>query len=319
MASCKISFWTAYVNLVVYGSLAIYALYKNWNIYGCVVMFLIIAPLVSMYLTAYMVTYLWYEQGKQITCVAFGSHTELLSQDAESAILFVVQTTFVFTMNKILLKITSKSQQEGLDKGKRLNRALIAFLAVFFLFMVILGALKSEIFRHPNQSPHASYNATELAYLVLQSFRVVFTGIVLYLFVKGILIYIPLVKKKRTKGHIFRAKFCMFFFAIVETTGSIYSNLLVPIYYVQYLRYENADMTSPWGSSIVPPLSAFFYECTFITLPIMAWIIYSTIQNKHTLKKSRRRSDRKTKSGAERKRANSFDSRRTLPQIDFAV
>lgn len=42
-------------------------------------MFLIIAPLVAMYLTAYMVTYLWYEQGKQITCFAFGSQTELLS------------------------------------------------------------------------------------------------------------------------------------------------------------------------------------------------------------------------------------------------
>jgi len=79
MASCKIQFWCAYINLVIYGSLASYALYKNWSIYGCIVMFLIIPPLVSMYLTAYMVTYLWWEQGKQITCVAYGSHIEFLS------------------------------------------------------------------------------------------------------------------------------------------------------------------------------------------------------------------------------------------------
>ena len=61
MATCKISFWSAYVNLLIYGSIASFALYKNWSIYGCVVMVLIIAPLVSLYLTAYMVTYLWYE------------------------------------------------------------------------------------------------------------------------------------------------------------------------------------------------------------------------------------------------------------------
>jgi hypothetical protein len=79
MANCVVSFYATYVNLLIYGSLAIYALYKNWRIYGCVVMFLIVAPLVAMYLTAYMVTYLWYEQGKQITCVAFGSQAELLS------------------------------------------------------------------------------------------------------------------------------------------------------------------------------------------------------------------------------------------------
>ena len=64
MASCVIQFYTAYINLLLYGSMSLYALFKNWNIYGCVVMFLIIAPLVSMYITAYMVTYKWYEQGK---------------------------------------------------------------------------------------------------------------------------------------------------------------------------------------------------------------------------------------------------------------
>ena len=64
MANCYIAFWTAYFNLAMYGLIAGYALYKNWDIYGCVIMFLIIAPLVAIFITAYMVTYLWYEQGR---------------------------------------------------------------------------------------------------------------------------------------------------------------------------------------------------------------------------------------------------------------
>ena len=126
------------MNLLIYGPIASYALYKNWNIYGCVVMFLIIAPLVSMYLTAYMVTYLWYEQGKQITCVAFGSQTELLSQDFEDAILFVVQTTFIFTMYKILLKISTKDQAAKIKATKRMNRLLISFLTIFALYLALV-------------------------------------------------------------------------------------------------------------------------------------------------------------------------------------
>ena len=152
MANCKISFYTAYINLILYGSLAGYALFKNWRIYGCVVMFLIIAPLIAMYLTAYMVTYLWYEQGKMITCVAFGSQTELLSQDCEDAILFVVQTTFIFTMYKILLKITSRSTSQAIEQGKRVNKMILAFMSAFGLYLLGMLILKAQIFRHPNQT-----------------------------------------------------------------------------------------------------------------------------------------------------------------------
>lgn len=113
-------------------------------------MFLIIAPLVSMYLTAYMVTYLWYEQGKQITCVAFGSHTELLSQDFEDAILFVVQTTFIFTMYKILLKITAKTQAARIQVTKRMNRQLALFMIFFAIYLSMVQTLKAYIFRQPN-------------------------------------------------------------------------------------------------------------------------------------------------------------------------
>lgn len=87
--------------------------------------------------------------------MAFGSHTELLSQDLEDSILFVVQTTFVFTSYKILQKITSRSKQEGLAKGKRMDRFLMGFLGLFVLYLIGLMILKAEIFRHPNQSPNS--------------------------------------------------------------------------------------------------------------------------------------------------------------------
>jgi hypothetical protein len=127
--------------------------------------------------------------------------------------------------------------------------------------------------------------------------------------------YIPLVKKKRSKGHICRAKFFMVFFTIVESLATIYNSILLPVFYVQLLRNENSDILPPKGSNLVPPLSAFFYECSFSTLPLMAWIIYSTIQNKHT----RQGPKHKPRKNKKRKRANSFDSRRTLPQVDFIV
>ena len=81
------------------------------------------------------------------------------------------------------------------------------------------------------------------------------------------------------------------------------------------MRNENTDSLAPWVSELVPPFSAFFYECSFLTLPLMAWIIYSTIQNKHTRQGPRS----KPRKSGKRKRANSFDSRRTLPQVDFVV
>lgn len=119
-------------------------------------------------------------------------------------------------------------------------------------------------------------------------------------------------KKKTTNAHLVKFKACMYFFSIVSSMGSIYSNLIIPIYYLQYLRNESADMESPWGSSVVPPLTAFFNECTFLTLPLMAWIIYRTIKNKHLVKRAKRRGKGK------RRRANSLDSRRTTT-TDFVT
>lgn len=86
-------------------------------------------------------------------------------------------------MYKILIKLTSKTKQEGLARGKRINRFLLAFLAAFLLYLGCLMVLKAEIFRHPNQSPNSDYSKIELAYLVVQSIRMVFMGTILVLFV----------------------------------------------------------------------------------------------------------------------------------------
>lgn len=92
-------------------------------------------------------------------------------------------------------------------------------------------------------------------------------------------------KNKTSNAYLCRFKFCMYFFGIISSMGSFYSNIIIPMYYLQYLRNESADMESPWGSEIVPPLTAIFNECTFITLPLMAWVIYRTIKNKHIIRR----------------------------------
>ena len=87
--------------------------------------------------------------------------------------------------------------------------------------------------------------------------------------------------------------------------GSIFTNMIMPIYYLQYVRNENADIESPFGSRYVPPLEAFFTECNFVTLPLIAWALYRTVKNRHVLR------TRKTKRSGLRRRANSFESRAT--------
>jgi hypothetical protein len=63
-------------------------------------------------------------------------------------------------------KITSRNKQDGIAKGKRINRFLMGFLGMFMLYLIGLMVLKAEIFRHPNQSPTSNYSAIELTYLV---------------------------------------------------------------------------------------------------------------------------------------------------------
>lgn len=139
-----------------------------------------------------------------------------------------------------------------------------------------------------------------------------FSGTLCYYFIKDVKIYIPLVEKKASPTHIFRIKFALYFFSIVLMTGSFYSNLLLPIYYLQYLRNENSDRESPIGSNAVPPLSAFFNECNFLTLPMIAWAIYRTVKNKHVQKL------KKKPRGNRRRRANSHESRHTFA-TDFVA
>lgn len=125
--------------------------------------------------------------------------------------------------------------------------------------------------------------------------------------------YIMTMKTKTSQTHLFRVKFGLYFFGIFFSIGSVYKNLILPFYYLKYQRNETADLETPFGSNIVPPLTAFFDELNFITLPIMSWIIYRTIHNKTVIARSKRR-----KRG-QPKRANSFDSRRTQPLIDIVL
>ena len=88
--NCAATFYLAYINLSLYGLMTLAVLWNNWDKYGCGILFLILAPLYSILVTAYFVSYEWWMQGHHITCVAFGSHTEMVTRDFEGSLLFLV-------------------------------------------------------------------------------------------------------------------------------------------------------------------------------------------------------------------------------------
>lgn len=166
---------------------------------------------------------------------------------------------------------------------------MIAFLFFYLLSTVSLLLLKAVIFRHPNQDPSSDYSSYEITFLVLESLKISFTITLITIFVKVVNIYVQSVKGKSSKRHISRVNFLKYFFPIVFSLGSIYFHCLLPYYYLQFLRNENADIENPIGSRIVPPTTAIFNELFFLTLPIMAWIIYQAVGNRHVVVKKRRK------------------------------
>jgi hypothetical protein len=114
----------------------------------------------------------------------------------------VVQSTFVFTMYKILSRITAPNRKEGLALSARINRMLAAFLFFYLLSTAGLLVLKAFIFRHPNQDADSNYSSIEITFLVIEALRVSFTVILIIIFVKVVNIYVASVKGKTSKRHI---------------------------------------------------------------------------------------------------------------------
>jgi len=147
--SCKASFYLAYTNLFLYALMTLAVLWNNWDKYGCGVLLLILAPLFSMLYTAYFVSYEWWMQGHRITCLAFGSFNEMVTRDIEYALVFLIQSIFVFTMYKILRKITAPNKEEGIKAAQNVNFKMIIFLVLFCIEYSLVSSLKYFIFRRP--------------------------------------------------------------------------------------------------------------------------------------------------------------------------
>jgi hypothetical protein len=73
---------------------------------------------------------------------------------------------------------------------------LAAFLFFYFVETGCLLLLKAFIFRHPNQDAKSSYSRVEKSFLVVSAFRLIFTGVLIYVFVKVVNMYILSVKGK---------------------------------------------------------------------------------------------------------------------------
>lgn len=88
--------------------------------------------------------------GKRVTCVAFGSMAELYSRELENMVTFLDQSLFIFTMYKILKRISAPSKQESARRSKRMNCLMCVYVFTFLVFELIMMFLKSYVFRRPN-------------------------------------------------------------------------------------------------------------------------------------------------------------------------
>jgi flagellar biosynthesis protein FlhB len=135
-------------------------------------------------------------------------------------------------MYKILCRINAPTRKEGLARSTYINRLMLAFIFLYLVSTATILGLKSEIFRHPNQDPSSSYSTLEITFLVIEALRVSFTVILIIVFVKVINMYMESVKGKTSDGHILKAKFFKYSVPIIFGLGSVYSHMLLPVYYL---------------------------------------------------------------------------------------
>lgn len=130
-----------------------------------------------------MATYYFWVQGQRVTCMAFGSHSELVSRDLEQFVLFNVQVVFIFTMHKVLLTVTAKTRSEGHLRGVKTRRKMIVYMATYFVYTVLVSLLKAIIFRIPNFNPQTNaFTVLQICFLCLEACRCVWNFILVWIF-----------------------------------------------------------------------------------------------------------------------------------------
>jgi hypothetical protein len=193
--NCSASFYLAYINLSLYGLMTLVVLWNNWDKYGYGILLLFLAPFYSILVTAYFVSYEWWMQGNRITCVAFGSHTEMVTRDFEGSLIFLVQVIFIFTMLKILRKINSPNEQEATKVQQDVTRKMIALIVIFLAWSLCVTVLKYMIFRRPTFDEQKFFAGFEIYLLVISGFRIFLNMTLMVVFYKVISIY-----KKQVAG-----------------------------------------------------------------------------------------------------------------------
>lgn len=129
-------------------------------------------------------------QGRRITCIAFGSFNEMITRDIEQALLFLIQSIFVFTMLKILRKITAPNKEEGVTAYQDVTFKMIIFIVLFCIETIIVFALKYLIFRRPTfDDQQSKVTWLEISLIVFCAFMMILTIILVAVFYKVVVIY----------------------------------------------------------------------------------------------------------------------------------
>ena len=113
----------------------------------------------------------------------------MITRDIEDALLFLIQSIFIFTMLKILRKITAPSKEEGAKAYQSVTIKMIIFIFLFCLQTISVFALKYLIFRRPSFDDKRRLSGLEISLIVICGFRMVFNIILVAVFFKAVLIY----------------------------------------------------------------------------------------------------------------------------------
>jgi hypothetical protein len=113
----------------------------------------------------------------------------MITRDIEDALLFLIQSIFIFNMLKILRKITAPNKEEGAKAYQRVTIKMIIFLFLFCMQTIIVFALKYLIFRRPTFDDKRQLSVPEISLIVFCGIRMVFNIILVAVFFKVVSIY----------------------------------------------------------------------------------------------------------------------------------
>ena len=193
---------------------------------------MIVVPLITMLLTAIMTTWNFMAHGKQITCIEFGSHLELLSLDIQQSTIFLIEAIFVFHLHLVLNRVLEPNRQLAAAKDKDIRFKMRAYIILFICYTFGLLVIKRVMFHETPPEIGEELSGTELSFIILELFRGGFNVYILLMFLGQMKLFITEIKEKTSKTHVNLAIIAVLYVSSVVVLDMIFFHFVLPIYYI---------------------------------------------------------------------------------------